>query len=380
MFNSAILDVVIGLGFVFILVSTLCSAIREGLEAWLKTRANFLERGLREMLHDPQGSTLVTALFQHPLIAGLYKDDYQVTTQSKVMKAMMPAGKNLPCYIPSCSFAITMMDMVARGTNMPAAGTDMKRAQITLPALRDNVGKLQNQKVERIMLAAIDAADGDLHKLQKNLEAWYDATMERVSGWYKRYTQWLILAIAVLVVGALNVNALRIADRLYHDQAMRSALVAAASSGSPDMPALSKLDLPIGWAQGWSLRNEAGAWNDWVGPVLGLLITVLAAMLGAPFWFDVLSKVMNLRASVRPRQGASDDDRPASVLPMVAPPISIVVQAPALAAGPADVARPAAQGNGVNHVDAAAMPDGCGGPIKHPTPDEDVPPAHGGVA
>ena len=58
--------------------------------------------------------------------------DYQVMTQSKVM---MAAGKNLPSYIPSCSFAMTMMDMVARGTNMPAAGTDMKRAQITLPAL-----------------------------------------------------------------------------------------------------------------------------------------------------------------------------------------------------------------------------------------------------
>jgi hypothetical protein len=39
MFDSAVLDVAIGLTVVFILVSTACTAIREAIESVLKTRA-----------------------------------------------------------------------------------------------------------------------------------------------------------------------------------------------------------------------------------------------------------------------------------------------------------------------------------------------------
>lgn len=42
MFGSQILEVAIGIIFVFLLVSIICSAIREGIKAWLKTRAAFL--------------------------------------------------------------------------------------------------------------------------------------------------------------------------------------------------------------------------------------------------------------------------------------------------------------------------------------------------
>ena len=58
MFGSEILDVAIGVIFVFLLVSLIASAIREGLEGWLKTRATHLEAGIRELLHDPKGTGL----------------------------------------------------------------------------------------------------------------------------------------------------------------------------------------------------------------------------------------------------------------------------------------------------------------------------------
>jgi hypothetical protein len=37
--------------------------------------------------------------------------------------------------------------------------------------------------------------------------------------------------------------------------------------------------------------------NDWVIKLLGLLVTTLAATLGAPFWFDVLNKIINIRST-----------------------------------------------------------------------------------
>ena len=52
MFGSGILEVAIGIIFIYLLVSLLCSAVREGIEAWTKTRAAYLEYGIRELLHD----------------------------------------------------------------------------------------------------------------------------------------------------------------------------------------------------------------------------------------------------------------------------------------------------------------------------------------
>ena len=91
------LDVAIGIAFVYLLVSLLCSAIVEGAEAILKRRAKDLEMGIGELLRDPK---LVAQLYNHPLINGLYKGSYT------------PGMSNLPSYIPSRSFALAIMDLL----------------------------------------------------------------------------------------------------------------------------------------------------------------------------------------------------------------------------------------------------------------------------
>ena len=77
MLGSKILEVAIGVIFLFLLVSMICSAIREGIEAWLKTRAAFLEQGIRELLHDRHAVGIARSVYTHPLIYGLYLDDYR---------------------------------------------------------------------------------------------------------------------------------------------------------------------------------------------------------------------------------------------------------------------------------------------------------------
>jgi hypothetical protein len=46
----------------------------------------------------------------------------------------------------------------------------------------------------------------------------------------------------------------------------------------------------------------------WIAKVIGILATMLAIMLGAPFWFDLLSKIVRLRGSGAPPP-ASDATR-----------------------------------------------------------------------
>jgi hypothetical protein len=319
MFNSIVLDVVIGLALVFILVSTVCTAIREAIESVLKTRAAYLECAIRELFRDPEGTGMARKFFEHPLISGLFKNAYRARPLEPTLLAR---GNDMPSYIPSRNFAATLIDLAAHGVELDAAAGPH---EITLDGLRQGAAKLENGFVRRAVIAAIDAGQGDLEAVREHLEAWYDAAMDRVSGWYKRTSQVIIAVIALAIVGALNLDAIAIADSLYRDPAVRAAAVAEAEQIKPDglgaKPSLTKLDrlhLPVGWraavtnSQAHANSRTALAYTVMM-KCLGLLLTAFAATLGAPFWFDVLNKVMVIRATVKPREKSREEgseDRP----------------------------------------------------------------------
>jgi hypothetical protein len=76
MFGSSILETIIGLTFVYLLLSIIVSTAQELLESLIKKRAGELEKGIRLLLDDKEGKGLAKALFSHPLICCLYKYDY----------------------------------------------------------------------------------------------------------------------------------------------------------------------------------------------------------------------------------------------------------------------------------------------------------------
>src|SRR2546422_1769880 len=118
MFGSQVLEVAIGLVLLYLLLSLICSSIREGIEAWQKTRASDLERGIRELLQDRGGTGLAKSLYEHPLVYGLFKGEYNPAKSLR----------NLPSYIPSKNFAVALMDIVARGPSVPVATTGARAA------------------------------------------------------------------------------------------------------------------------------------------------------------------------------------------------------------------------------------------------------------
>lgn len=371
MFNSSVLDVALGLVVVFILLSTVCTAIREGLESVLKTRAAYLERGIRELLNDREGAGTARAFFEHPIINGLFQDAY-VQRGRAWMPWLFAYGGKMPSYIPARDFAVTVIDLAARGPDRdkPVASTQ----PITLDSLRRSVGKMQDPSLQRVLLSALDSAERDVRDVQRYLEAWFDGSMERVSGWYKRSTQAIIFGIAALVVCTLNVDAIALADSLYHDQAVRGAAVAAAAQLKPDgddsqvaLRLLNGLHLPIGWSAP-PADHEA-----WLLKILGLLLTTFGATLGAPFWFDMLNKVTMIRGSLKPNDRPS---MPMSDLPQTA----AVASTQLLAAGSSELPAlaPASLRASANDANPPET-DSCALNSETITPDEALPPATGGT-
>lgn len=305
MFGSQVLEVMIGLLLIYLALSVACSGIKEVIASLFALRSKTLEAAIRNMLQDANGN-LAAKILEHPLIS-----------------ATAQPGKKLPSYISSRNFALALFDAVA-----PANGTTQPR---TIQELRTTVASLPGTKLRKTLLGFIDSSQGDLEKAQMNIESWFDDTMERVSGWYKRTAQKLIFGVGFLLCLALNADTFQIAKELWSDQALRNAVVAQATErvreGGSLRPApggsanaataeagsisdelrqvsegvRSAQPLPLGWSQGASgaLGSLVG-WPSGVLKLLGILVSSFAILMGAPFWFDLLNKVINLRISGAP--------------------------------------------------------------------------------
>jgi hypothetical protein len=178
-------------------------------------------------------------------------------------------------------------------------------------------------------MVLVDAAGNDIVQARKNIEDWFDSSMDRVSGWYKRRTQIITLLLGILIAAVINVDTLSIANSLYTTASMRDSLVAAAqeyavvnpapaeNSGqtqgsspeeriSQNLEELRNLNIPIGWnsEDPHSIPTTSGGW---VTKVLGCIITGFAISLGAPFWFDLLNKFVVIRSTVRPKEKSPEE-------------------------------------------------------------------------
>jgi hypothetical protein len=362
MFGLQVLDVAIGLSFIFLLLSLVVTSANEVLAAWLKRRSATLWRGMVMML----GGDTAGSLYQHPLIRSL-------TGPSMLLgrfRHRLPF-KVQPSYIPSRTFALALLDHLApaqAGRHPEALAGDLQKAL---------AGK--NDPLSRSLSVLLEDAGGNVEQFKQRLEQWFDTSMERVSGWYKRRTQWILLLLAALVTMFTNADAVAIANTLWHDPAVRSALVAQAQQyaqeqreqdraaasqaasqqaqaakqakaaaqeelAGPEPPdrlpydpaeeefqaaearfqssleRLQNLAIPLGWKDPGQpadprepfpeSRDEyrAALYRHW----LGWLLSALAISLGAPFWFDMLNKVISIRAAGKAPQEKKPPDSPAS--------------------------------------------------------------------
>jgi hypothetical protein len=391
MLGLDMLDVAIGVVFVFLLVSLIASAVAEAFENFLKYRASDLEKGILEML---RGDTkLLREVYEHPLILSLYECGSH--------KEAKEANK-LPSYIPARSFALAMMDLfMSTDEKSGAAGATPADAPISAPVagdvaadpanrIADNAANIRDvadtvvnklrevakkaqpdatdrltpeQRLEampadvaKMLVTAIDAASGDASKVRANIEGWFNASMDRVSGWYKRRNHQILVGIGLLLAIAFNIDTISILQSLWTNKGMRDAAVAAAGSFSKAQAeadkttpstapktadadatairdkvsnytkALDSLKLPIGWqadieAVQYAARKNAeksgkkttnqNAWCIAMSTVpnhlIGWIITAAAVSFGAPFWFDALNKIMVIRSTVKPREKSAEE-------------------------------------------------------------------------
>ncbi|MCB0577860.1 MAG: hypothetical protein KDD10_00945 [Phaeodactylibacter sp.] len=288
------LQVVIGLVFVLLLLSLLATTVMELLASFMSLRGKNLEKALRNMLAFTDKDEKLLAAFKEN---SLYKQ-----LGSKYGKS-----RRSPSYISDESFQSILMDVILKGE-----GVDKLEARID---------ELPDEDLRNVLKQFLREADNNVDVFKGKVKWWYNDVMDRASGWYKRYTQKILVGVGFLIALIFNADTLAIYERLENDPDTLQKVVNLAedfvdskdtfdvvTAGDPEFEAsLAKLKglvdnqietvrspLGLGWKN--VVWEEVG-WYDVVTKILGWIVTALAVSLGAPFWFDLLRKLVNIRTS-----------------------------------------------------------------------------------
>jgi hypothetical protein len=369
MLQNAAIDVAIALSLMYLMLSLFCTVINEYIATKFRLRARSLAQALARFLDD---DALRATFYRHGLIVtnksatatGLQSAPGVTTmtnlassgasavasgvrmlmraapsrrraastrppARAAVATAPAPAPEqDHPSYLSSRSVALALIGSL--DTTKPLPGIDdIRTAVMKLP---------KDSHIRDTLLASLNEAGGDLDKLRKSIATWFDDSMARLSGAYKRKLKWISMLVGLAVAIAFNADSFNVATTLWRDGDLRASVAAiGAEMAQKQLPATGSGDvdwakvrsgfekteselraLPIGWnCSGVDRPNPSddvvsqikgffGYYTDcaWINrgtvklrSILGWIITAAALTLGAPFWFDTLQKFVNLRGA-----------------------------------------------------------------------------------
>ncbi|MBQ5948799.1 hypothetical protein [Massilia sp. ST3] len=286
MFGSTVLEVAIGLAFCYGTLALVVSTLQEALAAAFSLRAGMLQEGIKRMLADPRFDALARMLYAHPLV----NPQGAATVRDGAAGGGRPPGSR-PSYIDPRHFAMALVDTIRHGemsVGAAIAGVDDPQLRRTLQALYAHAG-------------------GDLQRFQDCIADWFDSAMERLSGVYKRRQLLVSWLLALLLAILFNIDSIHLFRTLWQHPVLAAQIGAA--PGALDTATLQQLwALPIGWNSFPPTLDARFALQ-----AAGWLVTASTTLFGAPFWFDLLQRAINLRSTgAKPAssQAAADERVP----------------------------------------------------------------------
>ncbi len=344
------LEIVIAICLIYALFAGMVSSLTELISQILSMRGRVLYEGLVMMLEEDefhpgvpgflrpflsQDVDLVKKLYAHPLIDSL-----------------SPAGSSRPSYISPQILSTALVQVLSHDGSL----TGLRQA---LDDRTTWLGKLLGPM--------LDEAAGDLEQFKVRVEAHFNAVSDRVSGWFKRRTQVAMFVVGFLLAILFNVDSIYIFQHLEKNPALVQSLVEQAKKIEAERQQLStsatvnpaansaertdttvqdlqarlknlnqqisdfeQMGLPVGWYSTQAQAKVNSGMKDYIVSQLlepmkwiGWLITALAGVLGAPFWFDAISKLFAIRGAGRKPEEAT----PSATVPT---PVTVQVSAPAV--------------------------------------------------
>ncbi|MEH1823988.1 MAG: hypothetical protein V7L22_01245 [Nostoc sp.] len=378
-----VIDITLGLVFIYLILSLLASEIQELIATFLQWRAKHLKNSIELLLAGgseteesdfTKARNLVEILYNDPLINTLNQQAKRKVEQLRnnaknIDNKRLEEKQSGPSYLPSETFAITLLDTLKIPQLINYAKNPNEESKNNLhiilasyKQLKEGINNPESESYKTIKkvygdidedfkrfvnedlsddvpdnlinsLAAIAQRSrikiGDLteemNQFKNEVETWFDRSMDRASGVYKRNAKGVAILIGISIAVLTNTDTFHLVSRLSQDSVIRSTIAQSATQridyikdleGRKEIETLlENASIPIGW-QNINQQFEQNSGNvllirSWqvFRLICGWIISGLAIAMGAPFWFDILNKVINVR-NAGPKPTAYTKDQP----------------------------------------------------------------------
>ena len=241
--NTLVLEVFIGLIFIYLLHSIFVSVIAEIIATRIGLRSKVLRQGIISLLTDlldKEGEEYKNSgigqyiqdylrLIQKALLFkpqgyqySKAKDFYDQPSIKYLSRGrrlwLFIRSREIPSYIAKENFSSTLINMLrkqGRGIH------DWGKVSFSV----ENNACHFDPGTAKQLHAMLEDADDDMEVFIQRLEMWYEETMDRVVGWYKRKVKLLIFLLGFIMAIILNLDTLEIIDTLSNHDALREQLV-----------------------------------------------------------------------------------------------------------------------------------------------------------
>lgn len=348
--GSQALETAIGLVMMFFILATAASTVTESISRAMSKRAKDLEKSIAALLEGDNLQQLLDGKDRKAQKDQIDKCLEWLKGTSIWQGVAASSGKNVrrqakgPSYLSAKQFADAVAEMLThhpqsapppatadpvletaesarvagQGSPDPAAIESTPHTATHDPVHADSLPA----NLQRRLDALVAEGRTDLLSLKSGIETWFDEAMSRTEGAYKRWATVILFVVGLLLAVGLNLSTLSVASALWADPVTRDAVANAASgqagSGSNDITSVAaatnkvtSLQIPGGWTvehrKVWSSAHWYTVTWDRTSDLIGWLLTAVLVMLGAPFWFDILGRLVSLRgAGTKPATAAND--------------------------------------------------------------------------
>lgn len=323
----------------------LVSLLNELYRQAIRDRGRMMYEYIRKMLSDGKNVDLAYLTFRHPLIDHMRNDD-----------------KTRPSYIQDKVFATAFIQTVGDLSAEQAYSRNekgeivMKESRLDHPVERFKTAvvnmhptPLRSTLLGMVERAQLNASDS-YTILEREVMDWFNNQMGALSRRYKSRQRKSLLVSAAIVTFFLNIDSIHLVHELRNDPVVRAELSGRASElvsqyerqvnnlaleandfadTIPDQNLIALLnqinatrteiqnsELPIGWGTSaaplsWFVKEKGNYESNYdrrrnyptfLGVVFyffGIIISIFSLSMGAPFWFDVLKKLVNLRGNAK---------------------------------------------------------------------------------
>ncbi|MEU6710626.1 hypothetical protein ABZ897_04020 [Nonomuraea sp. NPDC046802] len=340
---SVYLDLALGLVISFLLLSLLVSGVNEAFVRLLAIRSKFLWAYLRDTMDGSgaDGKSWLPAKVRDVFAALPFVRDPRPkhsdqpappepgalpTQENKADDTLVnllyqrvqeidhpKKGRTSIANLPPGRFSVALMELAATEPD----------------GVEGFLGKLKAMRspLHGHLQGVWEASQRDLDRFRQGVESWFDGEMQRLSLLYKRYVKWVLAVLGLLVTLLFTMDGLEYAKTLLRDNAFRASVTAVAGSGQNaydelkarctggdpmpcvtetlSQPALVRMldqalvsvsfpeqgDPSVHWNGGpwWERLTTPSHWP-------GFLLTYVALLFGAPFWWDVFRRITGIKS------------------------------------------------------------------------------------